>query len=86
MRRSGRFVHFAISSPSHYYRLVKMYINTLNIWTTYGKFNSVSNSNNKDVNVQSDLQHTHTHTHAHAHAHTHTLLSDKENEEIEEEA
>ena len=38
VRRRGRFVHFAIS---HYYRLVKIYINTLNIWTTYDKFNSV---------------------------------------------
>ena len=47
--RRGRFVQFAISSPSHYYRLVKMYINTLNIWTTYDKFNSVSNINNKDI-------------------------------------
>ena len=28
VRRRGRFVQFAISSPSHYYRLVKMYINT----------------------------------------------------------
>ena len=37
------------SSPSHYYRLVKMYINTLNIWTTYDKFNSVSNINNKEL-------------------------------------
>ena len=46
LRRRGRFVQFAISSPSHYYRLVKMYINTLNIWTTYVKFNSVSNINN----------------------------------------
>ena len=43
VRRRGRFVQFAISSPSHYYRLVKMYINTLNIKTTYDKFNSVSN-------------------------------------------
>ena len=25
-----------------------MYINTLNIWTAYDKFNSVSNINNKD--------------------------------------
>ena len=41
VRRRGRFVQFAMSSPSHYYRLVKMYINTLNIWTTYDKFNSV---------------------------------------------
>ena len=29
VRRRGRFVQFAISSPSHYYRLVKMYISTL---------------------------------------------------------
>ena len=43
VRRRGRFVQFAISSPSHYYRLVKMYINTLNVKTTYDKFNSVSN-------------------------------------------
>ena len=49
VRRRGRFVQFAISSPSQYYRLVKMYINTLNIWTTYDKFNSVSNINNKDI-------------------------------------
>ena len=48
-RRRGRFVQFTISSPSHYHRLVKMYINTLNIWTTYDKFNSVSNINNKDI-------------------------------------
>ena len=47
MRRRGRFVQFAISS--HYYRVVKMYINTFNIWTTYDKFNSVSNINNKDI-------------------------------------
>ncbi len=66
LRRKGRFVQFAISSPSHYYRLVKIYINTLNIWTTYDKFNSVSNINNKDIKwVCSDLQHTHTHTHTH---------------------
>ena len=49
LRRRGRFVQFAISSPSHYYRLVKMYINTSHIWTTYDKFNSVSNINNKDI-------------------------------------
>ena len=49
VRRRGRFVQFAISLPSHYYRLVKMYINTSNIWTTYNKFNSVSNINNKDI-------------------------------------
>ena len=49
MRRRGRFVQFAISSPSHYYRLVKVYVNTLNIWTTYDKFNSVRNINNKDI-------------------------------------
>ena len=48
VRRRGRFVQFAISSPTHY-RLVKMYINTLNIWTTYDKFHSVSNINNKDI-------------------------------------
>ena len=47
--RRGRFVQFAISSPSHDYRLAKMYIYTLNIWTTYDKFNSVSNINNKDI-------------------------------------
>ena len=47
VRRRGRFVRFVISSPSHYYRLVKVCINTLNIWTTYDKFNSVSNINNK---------------------------------------
>ena len=62
LRRKGIFVQFAISSPSQYYRLVKMYINTLNIWTTYDKFNSVSNINNKDIKwVCSYLQHTHTH-------------------------
>ena len=50
VRRRGRFVQSAISSPSHYHRLVvKMYINTLNIWTTCDKFNSVSNINNKDI-------------------------------------
>ena len=49
VRRRGRFVQFAIASLSHYYRLVKIYINTLNIWTTYDKFNSVSNINNKDI-------------------------------------
>ena len=49
MRRRGRFVQVAISSPLHYDRLVKMYINTLNVWTTYDKFNSVSNINNKDI-------------------------------------
>ena len=37
VRRRGKFVQFAISLPSHYYRLIKMYINTLNIWTTYEK-------------------------------------------------
>ncbi len=51
VRRRGRFVQFAISSPSHYYRLVKLYINTLNVWTTYDKFNSVSNINNKDTKM-----------------------------------
>ena len=30
-------LQFAISSPLHYYRLAKMYINTLNVWTTYDK-------------------------------------------------
>ena len=50
LRRRGRFVQFAINSPSYYYRLVKIYINTLNIWTTYDKFNSVNNINNKDIN------------------------------------
>ena len=49
VRRRGRLVQFAISSPTHYYRLVKMYINSLNVWTTYDKFNSVSNINNKDI-------------------------------------
>ena len=29
VRRRGRFVQFAISSPTRYYRLVKMYISTL---------------------------------------------------------
>ena len=47
VKRRWRFAHFAISSPSHYYKLVKMYINTLNVWTTYDRFNSVSNINNK---------------------------------------
>ena len=80
VRRRGRFLQCAISSPSHYYRLVKMYINTLNIWTTYDKFNSVSNINNKDIKwVCRVIYNTHTHTHTH----THTQLSDKENEEIE---
>ena len=51
-----------------------MYINTLNIWTTYDKFNSVSNSNNKDIKWVCGVIYN-----------THTLLSDKENEEIEEE-
>ena len=32
VRRKGRFVQFAISSPSHYYRLVKMYISTLSVY------------------------------------------------------
>ena len=64
LRRKGIFVQFAISSPSHYYRLVKMYINTLNIWTTYDKFNSVSNINNKDIKwVCRVIYNTHTHTH-----------------------
>ena len=77
MRRKGRFVQFAISSPSHYYRLVKMYINTLNIWTTYDKFNSVSNINNEDIKwVCRVINNIYTHTH--------TELSDKENEEIEQ--
>ena len=49
MRRRGRFVQFAVSSPTHYYRLVKMYINILIIWTSYDTFNSVSNINNKDI-------------------------------------
>ena len=36
-----------------------MYINSLNIWTTYDKFNSVSNINNKDIKwVCSYWQHT----------------------------
>ena len=30
-------LQFAISSPLHYYILAKMYINTLNVWTTYDK-------------------------------------------------
>ena len=63
-RGRGRFVQFAISSPSHYYRLVKMYINTMNIWTTYDKFNSVRNINNKDIKwVCRMIYNTHTHTH-----------------------
>ena len=72
VRRRGRFVQFAISSPSHYYRLVKMYINTLIMWTTY-KFNLVSNINNKDIKwVCRVIYNTHTHTHAHTCTHTHT--------------
>jgi len=39
VRRRVIFVQFAVSTPSHYYRLVKMYNNTLNVWTTYDKFN-----------------------------------------------
>ena len=74
MRRRGRFVQFAISSPSHYYRLVKMYTNTFNMWTTYGKFNSVSNINNKDIKWVCRVIYN-----------THTLLSDKENEKIDQE-
>ena len=68
VRRRGRFVQFAISSPTHYYGLVKMYINTLNVWTTYDQFNSVSNINNKDIkrvckviyNTPPPPTHTHT--------------------------
>ena len=68
MRRRGRFVQFAISSPSHYYRLVKMYINTLNVWATYDKFNSVSNINNKDIKwVCRVIYHTRERTHTHTH-------------------
>ena len=53
-----------------------MYINTLNVWTTYDKFNSVSNIPNKDIKwVCRVIYNTHTHTH--------TQLSDKDNEEIE---
>ena len=57
-----------------------MYINTWNIWTTYDKFNSVSNINNKDIKwvcrvIYPPPPHTHTHKH--------TELSDKDNEEIE---
>ena len=70
MRRRGRFVQFAISSPTHYYRLVKMYINTLNIWTTYDKFNSV---NDKDIKWVCRVIYN---------THTHTELSDKDNEEV----
>ena len=82
VRRKGRSVQFAISSPSHYNRFVKMYINTLNVWTIYEKFNSVSNINNKDIKwVCRVIYNTHTHTHTH----THTQLSDKENEETEQE-
>ena len=51
-----------------------MYINTLNIWTTYVKFNSVSDINNKDIKWVCRVIYN-----------THTLLSDKENEEIEQE-
>ena len=77
VRRRGRLVQFAISSPTHY-RLVRMYINILNIWTTYDKFNSVSNINNKDIKwVCRVIYNTHTQSH--------TLLSDKENEQIEQE-
>ena len=71
LRRRGRFVQFASSSPSHYYRLVKMYINTLNIWTTYDKFNSISNINNKDIKWVCRVIYN-THTHARTHTHTHT--------------
>ena len=86
VRRRGRFVQFAISSHSHYYRLVKMYINTLNTWTTYDKFNSVSNINNKDIKwVCIVICNTHTHTHTHARTHARTQLNYKENEEIEQE-
>ena len=74
VRRRGRFVQFAISLHSYYYRLVKMYISTLNIWTTYDKFNSVSSINNKDRKWVCRVIYN-----------THTLLSDKENEEIEQE-
>ena len=86
VRRRGRFLQFAISSSSHYYRLVKMYINTLNVWTTYNKFNSVSNINNKDIKwvyrvVYNTHMHARTHARTHTHTHTHTELSDKENEE-----
>ena len=85
MRRRGGFVQFAISSPSHYYRLVKMYINILNIWTTYDKFNSVSNMNNKNIKwVCRVIYNTHTQSPPPP-PHTHTQLSDKENEEIEQE-
>ena len=59
-----------------------MYIKTLNVWTTYDKFNSVSNINNNAIKwVCRVIYNTHTHTHTH----THTELSDKENEEIEQE-
>ena len=69
-------------------KVSRMYINALNIWTTYDKFNSVSNINNKDMKwVCSDLQHTHTHarTHARTHAHTrtHRVKWSKDNEETE---
>ena len=76
MRRTGRFVQFAISSSSPYYRLVKMYINTLNVWTTYDKFNSVSNINNKHIKWVCRVIYN---------THTHTQLTDKENEETEQE-
>jgi len=68
VRTRGRFVQFAISSPLHYSRLVMMYINTLNIRTTYDKFNSVININNKDIKwVCRVIYNTHTHTHTHTH-------------------
>ena len=48
----------------------------MNIWTTYDKFNSVRNINNKDIKwVCRVIYNTHTHTH--------TELS-RDNEEIEE--
>ena len=63
VRRRGRFVQIAISSPTHYYRLEKMYINILNVWTTYDKFNSVSNINNKDIKwVCRVIYNTHMHS------------------------
>ena len=53
-----------------------MYIYTLNIWTTYDKFNLVSNINNKDMKWVCRVIYN---------THTHTQLNDKENEEIEQE-
>ena len=48
----------------------------MSIWTTYDKFNLVSNISNKDIKwVCRVIYNTHTYTH--------TELSDKDNEEIQ---